>query len=67
LATAKTVPDGFVGQSMKKPIPDLAVDSAVAEYGEVFGIDSKRIPDTSNEIAAILLANNFRLCPVAGR
>ena len=46
---------------MRKLIPDLAVDSAVAEYGEVFGIDSKRIPDASNEIAAILLANNFQL------
>jgi hypothetical protein len=51
----------YIIPSMKKLIPDLAVDGAVAEYGEVFGIDSKRIPDASNEIAAILLANNFQL------
>lgn len=46
---------------MEKPIPSLAIDTPVAEYAEVFGIDGKRIPDVSNEIAAILLANNFRL------
>ena len=45
----------------------MAVDGAVAEYGEVFGIDSKRIPDAANEIAAVLVANNFGLtsCGVA--
>ena len=52
---------------MEKPIPDLAVDTPIAKQGEVFGIDGERIPDVSNEIAAILLANNFRLrsCGVA--
>ncbi len=27
----------------------------------MFGIDGEHIPDVSNEIAAILIANNFRL------
>jgi hypothetical protein len=46
---------------MEKPIPDLPIDRGVAEYGETFGVDGKRIADVSNEITAILLANNFGL------
>jgi hypothetical protein len=46
---------------MEKLIPDLPIDAASAEFGEVLGVDFDRIPDASNEIAAVLRAQDFGL------
>ena len=45
----------------KKFIPDLDVDKENPELGEALGIRLDRIPDASNEIAAILVSNDFAL------
>jgi hypothetical protein len=46
---------------MDKVIPDLLIDDVTTEYGPFLDIDTKRVPDISNEMAAVLAVGHFNL------
>jgi hypothetical protein len=46
---------------MERYIPDLAIDGVMKDHGDAVGIDTKQVPNISNEMAGVLVSGGYNL------